>query len=208
MIPLQNSWQAEFETRYRFIASEDLEKHLRSDTKLVVPAQRWGLDYVVLSILGVHPTTDLSQYRIMSRVALREVFTSMMLRRGFVLNPVLRRGLRRLIEAGLWSHWTERISDQYRDRKELMVEKDSRVLLQPEHLNLSKLRSIFVMLLIGLGLSGLAFSGEMCVFGFLKKKKIWKRKRFTSEKRKNKCCKCQTSFNPNIGKSNRVPYFN
>lgn len=191
----QDPWEAKFESRYKYIAPEDLELHLKTEPKLTLPAQRWGLDYVVLNILGVEPTTDLSGYRVMSNVTIREVFTSMMFRRGSPLKLVLHRGLKRLVEAGIWSHWRHMITNQYKDRKELLVEKDSRVLLEPEALNVLRLESVFAMLLIGLVLSSLVFCVETGVFVFAKKKKSFGRKIIPAKDKK--CCKCGSVLKPN-----------
>lgn len=159
---LQNPWQRKFAAKYRSKEPHELIELVESDPKVILPAQRWGNDMVILDIPGLGRSTDMSDFRVM-RETTRDVFTSFVFKKESPLNELLSVATQSLIDRGLWDYWkrVHTSKGEPKRSKQLMVEKDTSSLTQTEPFTLLKLYPVFVLLIIGNCLAFFVFLVEL-----------------------------------------------
>ncbi|XP_046662857.1 glutamate receptor ionotropic, kainate 1 [Homalodisca vitripennis] len=157
---LDNTWHHQLESRYKHIKLEDIDEYLNSDESIAIVAQRWG-DWVMFEMEGFDETRDLAEFRLM-RGSIREAYTSFAFRKHFSFNQLFTRTIQLFIDHGLWAYWVRKLTQEDFNRKQLLIEKDVTEFNQPEQLTLMKLRPVFYLLVIGLSLSFIVFSIELC----------------------------------------------
>lgn len=136
-----------FEANYRSVKTKDLDKLIKTDVKLVLPAQKMESEYIVVNNAGVNGTTDLSNFRVI-KSSTRDTSTSFAFRKRSPYNELFIRTIQRFIDLGLWSYWKKQ-TDQSAVRKHLLVEQDVSLFNEPEQLTLQKLYPVFLILCIG-----------------------------------------------------------
>lgn len=151
-----------FEAKYRYIDPEEIEEHMKSNYKLVVPAQQWGDDYVIVNLKSVNLKVNVSDLRVM-RTTTRETFTSFAFRKGSPYNKKFTRAIQLFVELGLWAAMRKNMSRQEGERKKLLVENDISVFNQPEQLTILKLYPAFYLLTVGSISSVVVFMIEVSI---------------------------------------------
>lgn len=151
-----------FEAKYRYIDPEEIEEHMKSNYKLVIPAQQWGDDYVIVNLKSVNLKVNVSDLRVM-RTTTRETFTSLAFRKGSPYNKKFTRAIQLFVELGLWAAMRKNMSRQEGERKKLLVENDISVFNQPEQLTILKLYPAFYLLTVGSISSVVVFMIEVCI---------------------------------------------
>lgn len=161
-ILFQISWQNMFEAKYRYIDPERIQEHMKLDYSLVIPAQQWGDDYVIVNLQGVNLKVNVSDLRVM-RTTTRETFTSLAFKKGSPYNEKFTKAIQLFVELGLWAAMRKNLSRQEGERKQLLVENDISVFNLPEQLTILKLYPAFYLLTVGSILSVVVFMIEVCI---------------------------------------------
>lgn len=151
-----------FEAKYSYIDPDKIEERMKLDNKLVIPAQQWGDDYVIVNLKSVNLKINVSDMRVM-RTTTRETFTSLAFRKGSPYNEKFTRAIQLFVELGLWAAMRKNMSRQEGERKQLLIENDISVFNLPEQLTILKLYPAFYLLTVGSILSVVVFMIEVCI---------------------------------------------